>query len=149
MKRGFGKAVLILFVLASSGCDEKLSDITGPTPNLTPTFSSIQREIFNVTDSSARLACIGCHTDQGRTPTGGLVLLEGRSYQNLIGRPSTGKAGATLVIPGDPDNSYIVKKLEGHADIAGQRMPRGNGPFLEPGQMSVIRRWIEEGAANN
>ena len=77
------------------------------------------------------------------------MLLEGRSYQNLIGRPSTGKAGATLVIPGDPDNSYIVKKLEGHADIAGQRMPRGNGPFLEPGQMSVIRRWIEEGAANN
>ena len=149
MKTLIGAASIALLVVASSGCDEKLSDITGPTPNLTPTFSSIQREIFNVTDPSGRLACIGCHTDQGRTPTGGLVLLEGRSYQNLIGRGSTGKAGATLVVPGDPDNSYIVKKLEGATDIAGVRMPRGNGPFLEKGQMQVIRRWILEGAANN
>jgi hypothetical protein len=149
MKTLFGAATIALLVVASSGCDEKLSDITGPTPNLTPTFSSIQREIFNVTDPSGRLACINCHTDQGRTPTGGLVLLEGRSYQNLIGRGSTGKSGATLVIPGDPDNSYIVKKLEGATDIAGVRMPRGNGPFLEKGQMQVIRRWILEGAANN
>ena len=27
--------------LAASGCDEKLSSIAGPTPNLTPTFASI------------------------------------------------------------------------------------------------------------
>ena len=100
-------------------------------------------------DSSGRLACIQCHTDQGRTPTGNLVLLEGRSYQNIVGRPSTGKPGETIVIPGDPDNSYIVKKLEGASDIAGVRMPRGNGPFLTPGQMVVIRRWIEQGAQNN
>ena len=149
MKTFFSVAAIALLVVTSSGCDEKLSDITGPTPNLTPTFSSIQREIFNVTDSSGRLACIGCHTDQGRTPTGNLVLLEGRSYQQLVSRGSTGRAGATLVIPGDPDNSYLVKKLEGATEIAGQRMPRGNGPYLESGQMKVIRRWIEEGAANN
>jgi hypothetical protein len=149
MKAFFSVAAIALLVVTSSGCDEKLSDITGPTPNLTPTLSSIQREIFSVTDSSGRLACIGCHSDQGRTPASNLVLLEGRSYQQLVGRSSTGKAGATLVIPGDPDNSYIVKKLEGATDIAGQRMPRGNGPFLESGQMKVIRRWIEEGAANN
>ena len=62
---------------------------------------------------------------------------------------STGKAGTTLVIPGDPDNSYLVKKLEGASDIVGLRMPRNNGPFLTEGQMSVIRRWITEGAQNN
>ncbi|MEO5741506.1 MAG: hypothetical protein ABIS29_13020 [Vicinamibacterales bacterium] len=134
--------------LSSAACDEKLSSITGPTPNLTTTFSSIQQTIFNVTDSSGRLSCTGCHTDQGRNPSGGLVLLEGRSYQQLVGRASTGKPGATLVIAGDPDNSYLVKKLEG-TDINGQRMPRGNGPFLTEGQMRVIRRWITEGAANN
>jgi hypothetical protein len=135
------------FVCAS--CDEKLSSITGPTPNLTPTLSSIQREIFNVTDSSGRLACIQCHTDQGRTPSGGLVLLEGRSYQQLVGRASVGKPGATLVIPGDPENSYIIHKLEGRTDIVGQRMPRGNGPFLTEGQTLVIRQWISDGAPNN
>ena len=53
------------------------------------------------------------------------------------------------MIPGDPDNSYLVKKLEGASDIVGLRMPRNNGPFLTEGQMLVIRRWISEGAANN
>lgn len=142
-------AAWALVALTSAGCDEKLSSITGPTPDLAPTFSSIQRTIFNVTDSSGRLACTGCHSDQGRNPSGGLVLLEGRSYDALIGRASTGKPGATRVIPGDPDNSYLVRKLEGASDIAGQRMPRGNGPFLTQGQMLVIRRWISQGAPNN
>ena len=132
-----------------AACDEKLSSITGPTPNLEPTLSSIQTNIFNMTDSSGRLACIGCHTDQGRAPAGpGLVLLEGRSHQQLVGRASAGRPGATLVIPGDPQNSYLIRKLEGR-DINGERMPRGTGPFLTEGQIIVIRKWIEDGAANN
>ena len=135
--------------LAIAGCDEKLSSITGPTPDLSPSFSSIQRTIFSASDSSSRLACVGCHTDQGRVPASNLVLTDGRSYQQLVGRASVGKPGATLVIPGDPDNSYIVKKLERASDIVGERMPRNNGPFLTEGQMRVIRRWIAEGAANN
>ena len=135
--------------VAGAACDEKLSDITGPTPNLSTSFSSIQQTIFSASDPSGRLACVGCHTDQGRTPAANLVLTEGRSYQQLVGRGSTGKPGATLVIPGDPDNSYLVKKLERAPDIVGERMPRNNGPFLTEGQMRVIRRWISDGAANN
>jgi hypothetical protein len=148
MRRFLLSGVCALAV-ASAACDEKLSSITGPTPNLSPSFNSIQQTIFNASDSSGRLACVGCHTDQGRVPAGNLVLTEGRSYQQLVGRASTGKPGATLVILGDPDNSYLVKKLEGASDIAGLRMPRNNGPFLTEGQMRVIRRWIAEGAANN
>jgi hypothetical protein len=135
--------------LASAACDEKLSSITGPTPDLSPSFSSIQQTIFSASDPSGRLACVQCHTDQGRAPTGNLVLMEGRAHQQLVGRPSPGKPGETLVIPGDPDNSYLIKKLEGRADIVGVRMPRSNGPFLTEGQIRVIRRWISEGAANN
>jgi hypothetical protein len=149
MKRIFLCAAWTLVVLTSAGCDEKLSSITGPTPDLAPTFSSIQRTIFNVTDSSGRLACTGCHSDQGRNASGQLVLLEGRAYDALIGRASTGRPGATRVIPGDPDNSYLVRKLEGASSINGDRMPRGSGPFLTQGQMLVIRRWISEGAPNN
>ena len=148
MRRFLLSGVCALAV-ASTACDEKLSSITGPTPNLSVSLSSIQQSIFNVTDSSGRLACVQCHTDQGRTPASNLVLTEGRSYQQLMGRASTGRPGETLVIAGDPDNSYLVKKLEGASGIAGQRMPRGNGPFLTEGQMLVIRRWIAEGAANN
>ena len=146
----YAPAVIVLAgALAGAACDEKLSDVAGPTPSLTPTFSSIQQEIFNTTDSAARLACIGCHTDVGRTPAGGLVLLEGRSYQALVGQASRFKAGAVFVVPGDPDTSYLVQKLEGAADIAGSRMPRGTGPFLTSGQMQIIRRWIELGAKND
>ena len=150
MKRFFLCTAVGLMALAGTGCDEKLSSITGPTPDLAPTFSSVQSTIFSSSDPSGRLACIQCHTDQGgRVPPAGIVLLEGRAYQSLVGRPSTGKPGAVLVIPGDPDNSYLVKKLEGASDIVGLRMPRNNGPFLTEGQMLVIRRWIRDGAANN
>jgi hypothetical protein len=148
MKRLFVFTVCTVVGLVCASCDEKLSSITGPTPGLAPTLSSIQREIFNVTDSSGRLACIQCHTDQGRLPAAGLVLLEGRSYQQLVGRASGARPDATRVIPGDADNSYLVRKLEGR-EITGERMPRGNGPFLTEGQMLVIRQWILDGAPNN
>jgi len=134
---------------ATGACDEKLSDVAGPTPDLEPTLSSIQREIFNTTDSSGRVACIQCHSDSGRTPAANLVLLEGRSHASLVGRASGMKAGAVLVIPGSPDESYIIHKLEGRSDIVGQRMPRTTGPFLTDGQISIIRRWIELGAQND
>lgn len=138
----------ILLVL-SIACDERLSDVAGPTPNLQPSFGAIQRDIFNAVDSSGRLACTPCHTDVGRTAASGLVLLEGRAYQALVGRASRGKPGAILVVPGQPDASYLLRKLEGAPDIAGARMPRSNGPFLTAGQISIIRRWIELGAKND
>jgi hypothetical protein len=137
-------------VLFSAGCDEKLSDLTGPTPNLTPTFSSIQREIFAASDSSGRTACTACHVPGGPANGTGLFLTDAAtSYAALVGRPSRLKPGETLVIPGDPDNSYLVRKLEGGPNINGLRMPRNTGPFVTEGQMLAIRRWIKEGAANN
>ena len=42
--------VLIAATAAFAACDENLSSIAGPTPNLEPTFSSIQAEIFESTD---------------------------------------------------------------------------------------------------
>ena len=137
-------------VLFSVGCDEKLSDLTGPTPNLSPTFASIQKEIFGTQDSSGRLACNSCHLPGGAAAGTGLFLTDAAtSYAALVGRGSRLKPGETLVIPGDPDNSYLVRKLEGGPNINGLRMPRNTGPFLTEGQMLVLRRWIKEGAANN
>ena len=138
-----------LLSVAAVGCDEKLSTVTGPTPQLEPTFTSIQRDIFGARDLAGRQACTDCHSDVGRNPSGGLVLLGGRAHEQLVGRASSGKPGAIRVIPGDPDNSYIIRKLEGAPDIVGVRMPRGNGPFLTDGQILVIRRWIQLGAPNN
>jgi hypothetical protein len=148
MNRAVRPVVLALaLALGSASCDESLSDVAGPTPNLEPTFSSIQQEIFNTTDSSGRQSCISCHVAGG--PAAFLLLTEGVSYNNLVNRTSGAKPGAIRVIPGDPDNSYLVQKLEGAPGIVGQRMPRTSGPFLTSGQVSIIRRWIELGANND
>lgn len=129
-------------------CDESLSDLTGPTPNLEPTFSSIQTEIFNTTDPSGRTACVQCHTSVGRLPAGGLDLTGG-AHARLVGVASVQKPTLQRVRVGDPDNSYLIHKLEGRSDILGARMPRGTGPFLTEGQILVIRRWITLGAPND
>ena len=148
MNRAARRVVLALaLAMGSAACDESLSDVAGPTPNLQPTFTSIQQEIFNTTDSSGRQACITCHVAGGTAAF--MPLTEGVSYNNLVNRASGAKPGAIRVIPGDPDNSYLIHKLEGRSDIVGQRMPRTSGPFLTDGQISIIRRWIAEGAQNN
>lgn len=142
-----GAAVIALGAVAA--CDENLSDLTGPTPNLQPTLSSIQQEIFSTTDAAGRQACTNCHTDSGRTPAGGLNLrTTALAHAALVGVNSGAKPGAVRVIPGDPENSYLIHKLEGHPGIVGTRMPRGNTVLTE-GQILVIRRWIALGARND
>ena len=129
-----------------TACDEKLSSVAGPTPNLTPTFATIQSEIFEKTDSAGRPACTNCHTAVGRNPAGGANFTHDVAYENLVNAPVRGKPGAIRVIPGDPDNSYVIQKLEGTPGIVGQRMPFNGGPFLSTGQILIIRKWIANGA---
>lgn len=148
MRRYLMASCVLVAIGASAACDEKLSDLTGATPNLQPTLSSIQREIFDTTDSAGRQACTNCHTDAGRTPPAGMVLRSGVSYSNLVGAASSAKPGAIRVIPGDPENSYLIHKLEGRPGIVGTPMPRGNA-LLSSGQILVIKRWIERGAPND
>ena len=48
--------LLVLTGLAAAGCDQKLSTLAGPTPNLEPTFASVQSQIFESTDVAGRQA---------------------------------------------------------------------------------------------
>jgi hypothetical protein len=130
-----------------AGCDESAS-LTGPTPDLEPTFSSIQRLIFQSGDSAGREACTNCHTNVGGVPGGNLVLLNAAAYDQLVNRPSAGRPALMLVRPGDPEASYLIHKLEGRPTIEGLRMPL-NPPFLTASQIDVIRSWIAAGAPRN
>jgi len=142
----------LLIVVAATfavACDESLSSIAGPdTPNLEPTFGSVQRDIFKTAEASGRRACVSCHTANGRTPAGGLNLDVADPHAVLVNGPSTRNPGQTFVVPGNPDASYLVRKLEGAPGIVGVRMPLG-GPYLTAGQISIVRRWIELGAPKN
>ena len=130
----------------TAACDESLSDLTGPTPDLQPTFTSIQKDILNASDASGRPACINCHNGNPFVPGN---FTGANAYAALVSARSVEKSSLFRVAPGDPDNSYMVHKLEGGPNIVGERMPRGGGPFLSSGQMLVIRRWIAAGAQNN
>jgi hypothetical protein len=146
-RRWCGLAIVAACV-TFSGCDEKLSSITGPTPNLQPTFASINAEIFQASDSSGRSACVGCHQPGG--PAGGILNLRSEvAYNNLVGVASRQRPGTLRVSPGDPENSYLIHKLEGRAGIVGLRMPQNGPPHLTEGQILVIRTWIRNGANNN
>ena len=150
MMRLFLLTVCAAAGVVAAGCDENLKTITGPTPELTTTFASIQQNIFAAPDSSGRVACTGCHTSVGRTPSAGLDLSGASAHAQLVNAASNGKPGAVRVIPGDPENSYLIHKIDGRPGIVGLRMPRGTtGPFLTDGQVRVIKRWIEIGAPNN
>jgi hypothetical protein len=127
-------------IVGTVACDESLSSLTGPTPNLEPTFGSLQREIFD-------RSCVGCHTSQGRVPAAGLELTSAVSYAQLVGVASP-RSGVVRVAPSNPGTSYIVQKLEGTPGILGARMPLLGTPLTE-GQMRVVRRWIELGARND
>ena len=84
-RRTFLMAVLLLAASATwSACDEKLSTLAGPTPNLAPTFATIQSEIFEKADSAGRPACTNCHNAVGRIPAGGMNLTHDLAYDNIV-----------------------------------------------------------------
>jgi hypothetical protein len=135
--------------LGSVACDEQLSTIAGPTPDLEPTFASVQRDVFETTDAAGRTSCVTCHTNIGRTPAGGLNLLHDVAYDQLVNVNSTQVPSLKRVNPGNPDASYMVHKIEGRPGIVGRRMPFNGPPYLTDGQILIMRRWIELGAPRN
>ncbi|MDH3429940.1 MAG: Ig-like domain-containing protein [Gammaproteobacteria bacterium] len=106
-----------------------------------PTLEQIQTVIFTPTCASG-----GCHS--AGSMAGGLNLSDAdTSLAQLVGMPSANpaQAGEIRVIAFDPNNSYLIKKLENAAGISGQQMPLG-GPPLSASDIGHIRQWIMDGA---
>jgi mono/diheme cytochrome c family protein len=105
-----------------------------------PTFSAAVQPIL--TDN-----CVACH--QARSAQLGLVLEEGESFAHLVGRKSR-QAPLALVKPGKPDESYLIRKLEGShlkGGGSGVRMPLGTP--LDAQSINTIRQWVAGGAKND
>jgi hypothetical protein len=78
---------------------------------------------------------------------GSLALNPADAYQDLVGRPSI-ESPLARVKPKSPDDSYLIRKVEGthlKAGGTGGRMPLG-GPALDEASIAVIRTWILAGA---
>lgn len=103
----------------------------------TATLAQIQANVFTPTCATA-----GCHA--GGSPPQGLNLEDGNSFGELVGVASSEVPAVLRVAAGDPDNSYLVRKIEGTASV-GSRMPLG-GAALDPALIADIRQWISDGA---
>lgn len=106
-----------------------------------PTIESIQANVFTP-------ICAQCHAGAGAPQ--GLVLSDTQtSYDELVGVASAEAPAYFRVLPGDPDASYVIHKIEGTQDV-GNRMPNGcpeTQPCLDADTIGVIRQWIADGAA--
>jgi len=108
------------------------------------TLTQVQTNVFTP-------RCSGCHN--GSNPAGGALpgsmdLRAGSSFASLVNVASIEQGTLMRVKPNDPDNSYLIHKVEGKAGITGSQMPLG-GPFLDVATIATIRSWITAGAQNN
>jgi methionine-rich copper-binding protein CopC len=105
---------------------------------VTADFQSIQANIFTP-------ICSKCHI--GASAPEGLQLDAAHSYNLLVGVPSAEQPSLLRVKAGDPDNSYMVHKIEGLPGITGGQMPLGETP-LPQATINAIRQWVTNGAPN-
>lgn len=91
----------------------------------------------------------GCHV--GTSPQEGLTLSSGQTFGNVVNVASRQLTTMNRVTPNQPDNSYLVHKVQGtHLDEggSGERMPEGRAP-LSQAEIDLIRAWIQAGAKSN
>ena len=105
------------------------------------TLTEIQQQVFTP-------MCAGCHSGptSNNLPGGMNLSSAADSFAALVGVQSL-QVAFNRVEPGDPDNSYLIDKLEG-TQAVGSQMPQG-GPFLDQETIDMIRQWISDGAENN
>jgi hypothetical protein len=134
--------VLLSVVLLGScggsgeGLDENGRPGTDNGSTLTPDLQSIQDHVFTP-------ICTACHA--GAAAPLGFRLDEASAFAMLVNTPSVEVPALKRVTPGQPDASYLIQKLEGHAAV-GAQMPLNQSP-LPQATIDVIRQWITDGAA--
>jgi len=78
--------------------------------------------------------CISCHGTAG-----------GLNLESWAGIDAGGDTPGGVVVPGDPENSLIIKRLEG---TIMPQMPQSLPPLSAP-EIETIKQWIREGALDN
>jgi len=141
--KGFFVASLTLIVAASlaactagsgEGLDQNGQPVQ-PAPPVASDFQEIQDTIFTP-------ICTQCHIGSGAPQ--GLRLDAANSYALLVNTASSEVPALLRVNPGNPDQSYLLQKIEGTAAVGG-RMPFGQAP-LPQDRIDLVRGWIAAGA---
>ena len=105
-----------------------------------PTLASIQTNVLTP-------RCSGCHNGVGTTLPGAMNLTStGTSFAALVNVASVEVPALLRVAPSNPNDSYLIRKLDGGPAIVGSRMPLVGAP-LDQTTVDAIRAWITNGAA--
>tara|TARA_Y100001954_G_scaffold209749_1_gene235088 strand:- start:2523 stop:5471 length:2949 start_codon:yes stop_codon:yes gene_type:complete len=105
------------------------------------TICDIYEQVFQAAN------CIICHRPAAIL-NGGLNLLQGAWEASLVNVTSN-QYGETLVVPGDPENSLLYKKLSGDLPLngsLGDPMPLGASMISED-MLQLVHDWIAHGAS--
>jgi hypothetical protein len=96
----------------------------------------------------AHCAVSGCHVPG--TPPYGLVLIPAPvAYANLY-NVTVGEAPAyKRVVPSDPTNSYLWKKINPSPPVGEQMPPAVAADTLSASEKTIIQSWIQQGAEQN
>lgn len=137
----------IFFIMFFDGCSRK-TDAPSLDASSIPTKAT-RRVTLKEVQPIFSTKCIACHNPNGMdegVPMGGLVLLGGRSAENLINAPSI-ESPLVRVSPGDLAKSYVYHKLHGSfAAVGGTGAQMPLGGTLPPGELALIDDWILSGA---
>ena len=120
------------------------TDSAPPECKIEPTIGSLEEKYFEVGCTFG-----SCHSVQEHK--GDLVLTSGQAWDQLVNMPAMNPAAAGLglvrVVPGDPDQSFLIQKVEGPAASHGDLMPPGAKKPIDPScRIAMLRAWIASGA---
>jgi hypothetical protein len=119
-----------------------------------PGFEEVQTYFLDLgcgagSSGPPRPGALACH---GSSAAGGLSLVGADALDALLNVESPAFSGEIRVIPGDPDNSLLMKKLTNNLTLndggtLGAPMPAGEAiQWHEPDGVELVRRWIAAGA---
>ena len=113
-----------------------LSTALFATANAGPTAQELEPKVAELFDEW----CTACHSGAPAAVSDSSELGLESPLSSMVGLTSVDAAGKPLVVPGDPDASYLVAKLTGQG-IEGDIMPMGDDP-LPPEQVQIVKDWI-------
>lgn len=131
-------------------------DPNQPLPVESGEFHTMVRPIF---ESQTNL-CSGCHAETGANAglTLGGNITSKKIVEGLVNRASRDGGQFQLVVPGDPDHSWLYLKASGKAAnagcvasstaqcISGVMPPTASGPTVSATELQTLRQWILNGA---
>ena len=130
------RIALVLSILGVAGAARGLADSKGSPEKSNPRPVNFARDVRSILSDH----CFACHGPDDKARKGGLRL------DTKDGVFAANKEGDRAVVPGKPDESDLVFRVESD-DPELQMPPKKFGKPLTADQIAVLRRWVEQGAS--